>query len=160
MSGYYEARKDEYLISTDPSLLHVNVIHHYLSKESYWAKNIPRHVVERSISNSLCFGLYEKDQQIGFARLVTDKATFAYLADVFVLEEYRGKNLAKWLMETIQAHPELQGLRRWMLGTRDAHSLYEQFGWTVLDEDTRKRFMQRHFKDVYHSPEDGKSESP
>ena len=160
MSGYYEARKDEYLISTDPSLLHVDVIHHYLSEESYWALNIPRDVVERSVSNSLCFGLYEKDKQIGFARVVTDKATFAYLADVFILEEYRGKGLAKWLMETIQAHPGLQGLRRWMLGTRDAHSLYEQFGWTVLDEDTRKRFMQRHFKDVYHSQEVGKSESP
>ena len=156
MSGYYEARKDEYLISTDPSLLHVDMIHHYLSEESYWALNIPREVVERSISNSLCFGLYEKDKQnlpvgrqVGFARLVTDKATFAYLADVFILESYRGKGLAKWMMEVIQSHPELQGLRRWMLGTRDAHSLYEQFGWTVLDEDTRKRFMQRHFKDVY-----------
>jgi len=154
MSGHYEARKDEYLISTDPSLLHVDVIHHYLSKESYWAKYIPRAVVERSIDNSLCFGLCEKDKQIGFARVVTDKATFAYLADVFILEEHRGKGLAKWLMDTIQAHPELQGLRRWMLGTRDAHSLYEQFGWTVLDEDTRKRFMQRHFKDVYQQKQD------
>ena len=160
MSGHYEARKDEYLISTDPSLLQVDVIHHYLSKGSYWALNIPRDVVERSISNSLCFGLYEKDQQIGFARLVTDKATFAYLADVFILESFRGKGLAKWMMEVIQSHPELQGLRKWMLGTRDAHSLYEQFGWTVLYEDTRKRFMQRHFKDVYHSPEVGKTESP
>ncbi|HMK25178.1 MAG TPA: GNAT family N-acetyltransferase [Chitinophagaceae bacterium] len=156
MSVHYEAKKDEYLISTDPSLLYVNIIHQYLSKESYWAQNIPRDVVERSISNSLCFGLYEKDQQnlpagrqVGFARLVTDKATFAYLADVFILESFRGKGLAKWMMEVIQSHPELQGLRRWMLGTRDAHSLYEQFGWTVLDEDTRKRFMQRHFKDVY-----------
>jgi GNAT superfamily N-acetyltransferase len=149
MSGHYEARKDEYLISTDPSLLHIDVIHHYLFNKSYWALHIPRDVVERSVRNSLCFGLYEGGQQIGFARLVTDQATFAYLADVFILEDYRGKGLAKWLMETIQAHPELQGLRRWMLGTRDAHSLYEQFGWTVLDEDTRKRFMQRHNKNVY-----------
>ena len=160
MSEYYEASSEEYIISTDPSLLHVDIIYNYLSKESYWAKDIPRNIVERSIGNSLCFGLYEKSKQIGFARLVTDKATFAYLADVFILEEYRGKGLAKWLMETIQAHPELQGLRRWMLGTRDAHGLYEQLGWTVLDEDTRKRFMQRHFKDVYHSAEDGKSGRP
>ncbi|HEY6062464.1 MAG TPA: GNAT family N-acetyltransferase [Chitinophagaceae bacterium] len=154
MNRHYEARRKEYLISTDPSLLHIDVIHNYLSKESYWAQDIPGDVVEKSIRNSLCFGLYEKNKQIGFARLVTDQATFAYLADVFILEEYRGKGLAKWLMETIQAHPELQGLRRWMLGTRDAHSLYEQFGWTVLDEDTRKRFMQRHFKDVYQQKQD------
>jgi GNAT superfamily N-acetyltransferase len=167
MSRYYDVKKDKWLVSTDPSLLHVDVIHKYLSEESYWAQNIPIEVVKKSISNSLCFGLYEKDKknlpagrQVGFARLVTDQATFAYLADVFILEEYRGKGLAKWLMEAIQAHPDLQGLRRWMLGTRDAHSLYEQFGWTVLDEDTRKRFMQRHFKDVYHSPKVGKSESP
>ncbi len=149
MSLHYELKKDEYRVSTDPSLLHVDVIHKYLSEESYWAQNIPGEVVERSIKNSLCFGLYEKENQAGFARVVTDKATFAYLADVFILEEYRGKGLAKWLMEAIHAHPELQGLRRWMLGTRDAHSLYEQFGWTVLDEDTRKRFMQRHNKNVY-----------
>ena len=149
MSRYYETRNGEYLISTDSSLLNVDVIHNYLTKESYWAMNIPREVVEKSISNSLCFGLYENDKQIGFARLVTDKATFAYLADVFILETHRGKGLSKWLMETIQSHPELQGLRRWMLGTRDAHALYEQFGWSVLDEDTRKRFMQRHNKNVY-----------
>lgn len=149
MSGHYEERNDEFLISTDPSLLHVDIIHKYLSEESYWAQNIPIKVVRKSISNSLCFGLYEKEKQIGFARVVSDQATFAYLADVFILEKYRGKGLAKWLINTIQAHPGLQGLRRWMLGTRDAHSLYEQFGWTNLDEDTRKRFMQRHFKDVY-----------
>lgn len=149
MSLHYEARKGGYCISTDPSLLDIDTIHGYLSKESYWAQNIPKAIVEKSISNSLCFGLYHHDKQIGFARLVTDKATFAYLADVFILEAYRKKGLSKWLMEIIQAHPELQGLRRWMLGTRDAHSLYEQFGWTALDEDTRKRFMQRHNKNAY-----------
>ena len=149
MSGGYEVRKEEYLISTDFPSLNVDLIHSYLSKESYWAQNIPREVVEKSISNSLCFGVYCKDNQIGFARIVTDKATFAYLADVFIIEEHRGKGLSKWLIEIIQAHPELQGFRRWMLGTRDAHGLYEQFGWTVLDEDTRKRFMQRHFKNIY-----------
>jgi GNAT superfamily N-acetyltransferase len=149
MSQHYEVRRDDYCISADPSLLDADVIYNYLSKESYWAQNIPKAVVEKSISNSLCFGLYHHNKQIGFARLVTDKATFAYLADVFIREEYRKKGLSKWLMETIQAHPELQGLRRWMLGTRDAHGLYEQFGWTVLDEDTRKRFMQRHNKNAY-----------
>jgi GNAT superfamily N-acetyltransferase len=149
MSQHYEKSKDEYLVSTNSSLLNVELIHDYLSRQSYWAKDIPLEVVEKSISNSLCFGLYHDQQQIGFARLVTDKATFAYLADVFVLEEYRGKGLSKWVMEVIQSHPELQGLRRWMLGTRDAHGLYEQFGWTVLDEDTRQRFMQRHNKNAY-----------
>ena len=149
MTEHFEVRQDEYLISTDTSLLDIAMIHDYLSMRSYWAANIPKEIVERSIANSLCFGLYQQEKQIGFARLMTDKATFAYLADVFILEDYRGKGLSKWLIKTIQAHPELQGLRRWMLGTRDAHGLYEQFGWTVLDEDTRKRFMQRHNKEVY-----------
>ncbi len=146
---YYRAEKDDYFISTDPSLLNVDTIHHYLSGESYWAKNIPRAVVEKSIENSLCFGMYHCDKQIGFARLITDKSIFAYLADVFVVEEQRGKGLSKWLMHVIHAHPELQGLRRWVLGTRDAHGLYEQFGWTVFDEDTRQRFMQKHNKNPY-----------
>lgn len=149
MTLHYEAGREEFMISTDPALLNVDVIHGYLSNQSYWAQNIPKEVVQKSITNSLCFGLYFNGKQVGFARLVTDKATFAYLADVFILKEYQGKGLSKWLMEIIQSHPELQGLRRWMLGTRDAHGLYEQFGWTVLDEDSRKRFMQRHFKDVY-----------
>lgn len=148
MNGYYEAKRDGFLISTDKALLDIDVIHDFLSS-SYWAAGIPREVVEKSIQNALCFGLYDGNKQIGFARVVTDKATFAYLADVFVLESYRGKGLSKWLMEVIQAHPELQGLRRWVLGTRDAHGLYEQFGWTVFTEETRQRFMQRHFPDVY-----------
>jgi len=146
---YYDAKKDDFLISTDRSLLNVDIIHHYLSGESYWAKNIPRDVVEKSIANSLCFGVYHHNKQIGFARLVTDRATFAYLADVFIKAEYRGNGLSKWLMQVIHAHPELQELRRWVLGTRDAHGLYEQFGWTVFDEDTRKRFMQKHNKNAY-----------
>ena len=147
--AYYGAERDDYLISTDPSLLNDDTIWHYLSVESYWAKSVPRDVVEKSIANSLCFGIYHQKKQIGFARLITDKATFAYLADVFVLAEYRGKGLSKWLMQVIHAHPDLQGLRRWVLGTRDAHGLYEQFGWTVFDEDTRKRFMQKHNKNPY-----------
>lgn len=149
MENYYEVSNGEYLITTNPSLLSVDIIHYYLSEESYWAKHIPRVVVEKSITNSLCFGLYRQSEQIGFARLVTDKATFAYLADVFILEKYRGKGLSKWLIEVIQFHPELQGLRRWMLGTRDAHGLYAQFGWSEISEETRKIFMQRHFPDVY-----------
>ena len=154
MKGYYEVSKDDYRVSTDPVLLDIDLVHDYLSNQSYLAANIPKEIVQKSISNSLCYGLYFKDKQIGFARLVTDKATFAYLADVFIVESFRGKGLSKWLMEVIQSHPELQGLRRWMLGTRDAHELYGQFGWTVLDEDTRKRFMQRHFKDVYQPQKD------
>jgi GNAT superfamily N-acetyltransferase len=152
MSSFYSKIKDGCLVSTDNSKLDIGMIHDYLTNQSYWAKNIPRDVVERSIGNSLCFGIYEGEKQIGFARLVTDKATFAYLADVFILEDHRGKGLSKWLIEVIQTHPDMQGLRRWMLGTRDAHGLYEKFGWTVLDEDTRKRFMQRHFKNVYPEP--------
>jgi GNAT superfamily N-acetyltransferase len=147
--SHYEVTNGNYHISKDKNLLNVEMIHDYLSTRSYWAANIPREVVERSIDNSLCFGVYENDQQVGFAKVVTDKATFAYLGDVFILEAYRKKGLSKWLMIAIQSHPELQGLRRWMLATRDAHGLYERSGWTVLDGDTRKRFMQRHFKDVY-----------
>lgn len=145
----FEAHKEDYFISDDPALLDIDIIHDFLSNRSYWAEGIPRGIVEKSIANSLCFGLYNSGKQIGFARLVTDKATFAYLADVFVLEEYRGKGLSKWLVELIQSHPEVQGFRRWMLMTRDAQGLYEQFGWTVLDEDARQRCMQRHFKDMY-----------
>ena len=147
--AYYVIDRVDYRISTDPGELDLTVIHKYLSEESYWAEGIPLETVEKALSNSLCFGLYKNNKQIGFARLVTDKATFAYLADVFVLEEHRGKGLSKWLIEVIQSHPELQGLRRWMLMTRDAQGLYEQFGWTVLDEDARLRSMQRHFKDLY-----------
>ena len=145
----HEATKDDYFISTDSSLLNIDLIYNYLSTESYWAKNISKELVIKSIINSLCFGLYHQQKQVGFARVVTDKTTFAYLADVFILEEYRKKGLSKWLIETIQAYPDLQGFRRWMPGTRDAHGLYEKLGWTVLDEDTRKRFMQRHNKNGY-----------
>lgn len=145
----YEVRKDDFLISTDKSLLNLDVIHGYLSKESYWAMNIPRDVVERSIEHSLCFGIYHQQQQVGFGKLVTDQATFAYLGDVFVLESYRGKGLSKWLMKSIHAHPGLQGLRRWILATSDAHGLYEQFGWSVIPEEMRPRFMQRQDRKTY-----------
>lgn len=153
MNSFYENSKDDYLISTDPSKLNIEVIHKYLSQESYWAKDIPFETVKKSIEHSLCFGLYHLQEQIGFARLITDKATFAYLADVFVLKEYRGKGLSKFLMATIQSHPELQNLRRWLLGTKDAHGLYEQFGWARFTEELSDRFMTRHNPDVYKKAE-------
>src|SRR5438045_4023028 len=152
MNDHYTATKENYFISTDASKLDIDVIYHYLSEESYWANGISRTIVKKSIANSLCFGLYcnnEQTFQIGFARLITDKATFAWLADVFILYEHRGKGLSKWLMQTIHSHPEVQGLRRWMLGTRDAHGLYEQFGWTRFTEEVSKRFMQKHNPNVY-----------
>lgn len=143
----YEVTKDNYLISDDRLKINLDFVHQYLSQESYWAQNIPVEVVKRSIEGSLSFGIYQSGKQVGFARVVSDKATFAYLADVFITEEHRGKGLGKWLMVTIHAHPKLQGLRRWMLGTRDAHSLYAKFGWTPLP--TPDRFMQLHNPDVY-----------
>jgi len=141
MIPHYVVRRDEYEISTDTGKLDRNMLHDYLSKESYWAKNIPRETVEKSIANSLCFGLYYKDEQVGFARMITDKATFAYLADVFILEPYRRKGLAGWLLETILAHPDLQGLRGIMLRTRDAQELYKKYGWEEVSEEMRNRFM-------------------
>lgn len=153
MNSFYENSKDDYLISTDPSKLNIEVIHKYLSQESYWAKDIPFETVKKSIEHSLCFGLYHQQEQIGFARLITDKATFAYLADVFVLKEYRGKGLSKFLMATIQSHPELQNLRRWLLATKDAHGLYELFGWTRFTEELSDKFMTKHNPDVYKKAE-------
>jgi GNAT superfamily N-acetyltransferase len=110
------------------------MIHRYLSEESYWAKHIPRDLVERSIENSICFGAYDGDRQIGFARAVTDAATFAYIGDVFVLAPYRGRGVSKQLMQAMREHPDLQRLRRWHLLTYDAHALYEQFGFHKLDK--------------------------
>jgi len=115
-------------ISTDRATLDVATIHRFL-QGSYWARNIPHAAVERSIRNSLCFGMYEGDAQVGFARVVTDRATFAYLADVFVLDEHRGRGLGKWLIECVLEHPDLQGLRRFSLATQDAHGLYQRFGF-------------------------------
>jgi GNAT superfamily N-acetyltransferase len=137
-----------YEISADPARLDLDVIHRYLSEEAYWSPGIPREVVSRAIANSLCFGIYEHGvAQVGFARLITDRATYAYLADVFVLPAHRGKGLSKQLMETIIAHPEVQGLRRWMLATRDAHQLYARYGFTPVAKPDR--LMERHDPDVY-----------
>jgi GNAT superfamily N-acetyltransferase len=133
-------QRDGYLISTDASMLDLEVVHGYLSR-SYWAAGVPEDVVRRSIENSLCFGVYWGEEQAGFARVVTDRATFAYLADVFVLEEHRGQGIGKWLVEVILSHQDLQGLRRWMLATRDAHDLYRRYAFTEL---ARPRiFMER-----------------
>jgi GNAT superfamily N-acetyltransferase len=136
-----------YSISTDKHKLDINVIHDFLSKESYWAKNIPLELVQRTIDGSLCFGVYHGDKQVGFARVITDKATFAYLADVFIKQEYRGQGLSKFLVRTILDYPELQGLRRWMLVTADAHGLYKQFGFGPMDDTSR--LMQIHNPDAY-----------
>lgn len=136
-----------YLISTDKNQLQLAYIHHYLSQESYWAKNIPLEILERSIEGSFCFGIYFDKQQIGFARVVSDGATFGYLADVFVDEDHRGKGLSKMLMSFILEDENLQSLRRWMLGTLDAHWLYQQFGFTALSEPGR--FMELRKIDRY-----------
>jgi GNAT superfamily N-acetyltransferase len=149
MNNYYEAQQEDYLISTDPAKLDLAVVHGYLST-SYWSENIPFSVVEKSAANSLCFGLYYLQQQIGFARLITDKTTFAYLADVFILETHRGKGLSKWLMKTIHAHPGLQNLRTWLLQTRDAHNLYRQFGWG--EHPNPERIMRKANPDIYKKP--------
>ena len=131
-----------YLISTDPGLFDLNVVHGFIS-QSYWAKGIPRPLVERMIQNSLCWGVYHGAAQVGFARVITDKATFAYLADVFILPEHRGRGLSKALVATILAHPDLQGLRRWMLVTADAQGLYEQFGFKVVAQPERHMEIHR-----------------
>lgn len=133
-------------ISTDRSKLDHAAIHEFLAG-SYWAKGIPREIVDRSIEGSLCFGLYEDGRQIGFARVITDFATFAYLADVYVLESHRGRGLATWLMESILAHPDLAGLRRWMLVTRDAHPLYRKVGFRDLAHP--ERIMEMTFPGIY-----------
>jgi GNAT superfamily N-acetyltransferase len=132
-----EWQGDNYLISTDRSRLDLEMIHRFLTQDSYWAKNRAIAQTKTAIENSICFGLYEAQRQVGFARVITDKATFAYLGDVFVLDEFRGRGLGKWLMETVVSHPELQGLRRWVLATRDAHGLYEQFGFSALKAPDR-----------------------
>jgi GNAT superfamily N-acetyltransferase len=125
-----EWRRDDYVISTDPGRLDRRLIHDFLARSSYWARDIPEEMVARALAHALCFGLYARSGQIGLARVVTDRATFAYLADVFVLPEHRGRGLSKWLMEIVLAHPDLQGLRRFQLNTRDAHGLYRRFGFT------------------------------
>jgi GNAT superfamily N-acetyltransferase len=163
-----EFRRDEFLISTDQERLSLDVVHGFLTN-CYWAKGIPRDVVARSIEHSLCFGVYDESPrlakdarpfdgaqgkhgapaQVGFARVISDFATIAYVGDVFVLETHRGRGLGKWLMECITRHPALQNLRRWILTTRDAHELYAQFGFTPVKAP--ERFMERHNPKVYET---------
>ena len=133
--------RGEYSISNERQRLDLNVIWTYLSQSSYWAQHRTIEQVERSIENSLNFGLFCGQEQVGFARVVTDYGTFAWVADVFVLEEHRGKGLSKWLMEVITGHHQLQGLRRWMLATRDAHGLYRRYGFKELADPGR--WMER-----------------
>ena len=136
----------EYELTTDSARLDVGAIHAFLSK-TYWSPGIPRHLVQRAIDNSLCFGILLQGKQVAFARLVTDKTTFAYLADVYVLEEHRGRGLSRRMMEAIKTHPELQGLRRMMLATRDAHGLYAKFGFKPLAAPDR--MMELHVPNAY-----------
>ncbi|MDX1523380.1 MAG: GNAT family N-acetyltransferase [Anaerolineae bacterium] len=136
----------DYRIDTDKDRLDREVVYRYLAEESYWAKGRPREVQERGIENSLCFGVYHGDEQVGFARAISDQAVFAYLADVFILPAYQGRGLGKWLMACIKAHPDLQGLRWWLLVTNDAHGLYAQFGFGPLSHP--ERFMEYRNPDV------------
>jgi GNAT superfamily N-acetyltransferase len=138
--------KGDFEISTDPARINVDLVHEFLTA-SYWAQGIPVETVRRSIENSISFGIYHGGQQVGFARIISDLATFAYLADVFVLPTHRGRGLSRWLMECIVGHPDLQGLRRWMLATRDAHGLYAQFGFTAVKKPDR--WMELHHPDIY-----------
>ena len=135
--------KGKYSITTDPQKLDLDAIHAFLSR-SFWAEGISRDIVARSIANSLCFGLFEGSNQVGFARVVTDRATYAYLCDVYVLESHRGQGLGKWLIETVMAHPDLQGLRRFQLVTRDAHGLYSRHGFATPANPDRHMEIFKH----------------
>ena len=161
---YITERRGDFLLSTDPALLDLDVIHDFLTN-CYWAKGIPRETVERSMENSLCFGVYAvantptlsqnvregwgTRRQVAFARVISDFATYAYVGDVFVIEAFRGQGLSKWMMRAIVSHPALQGLRRWTLLTRDAHKLYSQFGFTPLQKPDR--YMELHNPNVYEA---------
>jgi GNAT superfamily N-acetyltransferase len=142
-----ERARDGYVISDDPARLDRGLIHRFLSEESYWSPGIPRQVVDRALDNSICFGVYAGGEQAAFARVVTDRATFGYLSDVFVVDAHRGRGLGQWLVETVLEHPELQGLRQFMLGTWDAHGLYERYGWRPLERVER-------FMSIEYQPED------
>jgi len=137
-----EVQQGAYTISTDREKLDIDLIHHFLSNDSYWAKGIPLQKVQRSVQHSLCFGVYHQQQQVGFARVTTDYTTFAWIGDVFIVPAHRRQGLSKWLVQTMLAHPDLQGLRRWLLATADAHQLYAQYGFTPLPQP--ERFMQIH----------------
>ena len=146
--SFFATERPPYRITTDPAQLDVDMIWGWL-RGSYWAAGVSRAIVERAVQNSLSFGIFDSTAQVGFARVITDRATFAYLADVFIDDKLRGLGLATWLMQSIRSHPELQGLRRWMLGTRDAHRLYTKVGFQPLAHP--EIFMEVHDPDVYKS---------
>ncbi len=141
-----ENRKGSFVVSTDKKRIDLDVVHGFLT-ECYWARGIPREVVARCIENSLCFGVHGEGRQVGFGRVISDYATYAYIGDVFVLESYRGRGLGKWLMECVMRHPGLQGLRRWSLVTADAHGLYSQLGFTALTAP--EKYMELYDPEVY-----------
>jgi GNAT superfamily N-acetyltransferase len=141
--AYLNRKKGKYSISTNPNRLDLGAIHGFLSR-SFWAEAIPKKLVAKSIRNSLCFGVFHEREQVGFARVVTDRATFAYLCDVYILESHRGKGLSTWLIEAVMAHPDLQGLRRFQLVTRDAHGLYTRFGFGAPKHPERHMEIFRH----------------
>lgn len=147
---YHEYRRDNFLISTDPTLLNVEIIHTFLT-QSYWAQGISQKLVIKSIQNSLCFGMFTSNRQIGFARAITDYSTFAYLSDVFILAEYQGRGLGQWLIECIVAYPSLQGIRRLLLATADAQEFYQKCGFKPLSKP--ENFMEIHFPYIYLKPE-------
>lgn len=151
--AYLSRRKGRYSISTNPARLDIDAIHAFLS-QSFWAEGISKKLIARSIKNSLCFGLFYDRAQVGFARVITDRATFAYLCDVYVLAEHRGKGLAKWLIEAVMIHPDLQGLRRFQLVTRDAHGLYKRFGFKPPKHPGRQMEIFRHGMYVKKHPHD------
>ena len=150
--SHEEWRRGEYVISTESARLDVGLVHKFLSESSYWATGRPREVVERSIEHSLAFGIYQGErQQIGFARVITDYATFAWIADVFIVDGFRGRGLGKWLSEVMISHPELQGFRRWALATKDAHELYRRVGFQELKSP--ERWMERHDPQTVERPD-------
>jgi len=141
-----ECRRGAYLISTEKSRLDIQVIHNFLT-HAYWSEGIPIETVRRALEHSFTFGVYHGEQQVGMARVVTDFTTFAYIADVFILASFRGQGLGIWLMEVVMAHPDLQGLRRWVLATKDAHTLYQKVGFTPLQNPGR--FMEKVVPNIY-----------
>ncbi len=149
----FNAERDGYAVSTDPARLDAAAIHDFLSYESYWAHGIPLAVLEKALANSLCFGLYAGRRQVGLARVITDRSTYCYLCDVYVLESERGRGLGRWLIECVVRHPELQGLRRMSLVTADAHALYADFGFVAPANP--ERYMEKLDPDVYRRGDGG-----
>ncbi len=143
---HFEHYRDQFTVSADSSKLDIDAIYDFLT-HCYWSEGIPRETVERAIEHSLCFGLFDGAKQIGFARVISDYATYAYLCDVYVLESYRGKGLGTWMMSCVMKHPDLQGLRRFTLLTRDAHGLYQKFGFAAAKNPSR--YMEIHAADIY-----------